>query len=234
MRKIHLDTTQIKTSTDYDFGGLKFSIADYQNKKYILMRKFINCRGYIGQSILMLKTESSYMKNYMASCALPDNYRYKSGYTYFVVKFKDKNNEKKNFLAHLDWLHKWEKQANVKLSEIVATQDPNIFVVIGSKYWKDSAWKFMLWSFLIKSMCYSNPDDSEPWYWRALNNKKNIDIFLSHIKMPYSEEIFDKKIYGPKYETNSHGSNGFYAIATGQNEPMRTLLGINRGTNEGY
>jgi predicted NBD/HSP70 family sugar kinase len=162
---------------------------------------------------------------------LPDNWNYKTGAMYLPIMFPSASNRKQNLFKNLAWLNKWEEQAGVALSVILETQDPNVVVVKGSKYWKDSCWKMTLWTYLVKCACYVIPRRCDNSFWTEgldtiSNGKPNIDHFLANVKQHYSKEIFDKRIYGPYLRENTHALHGFLSICTGWNPPMAKALGI--------
>jgi hypothetical protein len=234
--KINIKNLAIYPSATWDVIG--FSIIEYSPiKGYNLLKLFQSCRGYIGQNLYDIKNKKTTTpRGYHFT---NNKFSYKTGLTYVAIRFNPSNTTEKNtFLSEksLKWLNKFEEQAGVKLSTIATTQDPNVFIIIGSTYWKNSCWKLMLYTFLIKCMYYKNHKQCNPEYWQQLDkrhptitNTNNLDIFLSKVATSWKDEIFSKEIYGKDLISMTHYHNGFNAICYGNNPPMAKLLGIPEG-----
>jgi hypothetical protein len=148
----------------------------------------------------------------------------------------------------LEWLHEREKKAGVRKSIVVETQKKDVFMIVGSKYWKDSCWKIMLYTYFVRCISvFEDPNKptqstNEDTYRDSLNkkSKKGIskeDVFLSQVKNPV--EIFDKTVFTVKEDPNYWGNGekiktfvgwhdyeGFHSICTGKNAPMAKHLGF--------
>jgi hypothetical protein len=214
------------------FGGLYFSIVEYKNAKYNLVKLLQSCRGYIGQGLYDLKTKVKSLPNYYEGYTLPLNYEYKKGFTYIAIDTGGNKPYSEQLLKSLDYIHKFEKRAGVKLSEICLTNKPNVYMIVGSKYWKDSCWKIMLYTFLLKTACFKNPKECNPEYWNNLRkvnpktNETNLEVLLRQVKTPPENEIFHTSVYGVGLKNNTHENNGFNSICRGLNPPMAKALGV--------
>jgi hypothetical protein len=214
------------------FKGLYFSVIEYKNAKYNLVKLLQSCRGYIGQGLYDIKAKVNSLPDWYIGYALPKDYEYKKGFTYIAIDTGGDTLWSEQLLKSLDYIHEFEKQANVKLSEICLTNKPNVFMIVGSKYWKDSCWKIMLYTFLLKTACFENPKKCNPNYWENLlkvnpkTKETNLNVLLKQIKTPSEDEIFDKTVYGYKLVANTHENNGFNSICSGLNPPMAKALGV--------
>ena len=196
----------IKNLNKYPWGtwdSTGFSIIEYSPiKGYNLLKTFQSCRGYIGQNLYDMKNKKTTTpRGYHFT---NNKYSYKTGLTYVAIRFHPQESFKTTFLLEksLQWINKLEEQAGVKLSVIATTQNSNIFIIIGSSYWKNSCWKLMLYTFLIKCMYYKKVKECNPEYWQQLDKKNpttgisNLDQLLSKVATSWKEEIFSKEIYG--------------------------------------
>jgi len=222
----------------YPSDEINFSHLQYKNKEHILIREWGNCRTYLSQAIMGKKLG---LKLVQDSYILPKDWSYKTGPTFLSIKFPNPQNMncRANLKKNLGWLNAWEEQAKVSKSVILDTQDPMIVVVQGDKVWKNSTWKHSLWTYLVKCACYSTPRRCDYSFWtealdKLSNGQKNIDILLSKVKLHYSKEIFDKRIYGESLTSNTHEMHGFFSICTGWNPPMAKLLGIEHEPQQYY
>ena len=212
----------------YESDEILFSHLQYKDKKYFLVINWGGCRTYLSQALMGKKLN---LKLVVSDKQLPLNWSYKTGPMYLPMKFHSTSKHKQNLFNHLAWLNKWEEQAGVVKSRVYETQDPNVVVVEGSKYWKDSCWKMTLWTYLVKCACYTSPKKHDYKYWTNgldlhSNGIPNIDHLLANVKQHYSKEIFDKRVYGPHLKENTHTLHGFFSICTGWNPPMAKALGI--------
>lgn len=219
-----LKTVKITSKVDSFFPSTFFSMASKDvNGDFTVLQSLTSCRGWMGDALLKLKFPNI---KYTPNFKLPKYYNYHSGNTYVAIGMKNKN-DLETFLINLPILHEKEKKARLKRTEIFKTGTENLYIIQGSKYWKDSCWKIMLYTFYLKTLVYKNPKLCDTIYWESLGDGKE-DKLLSHIKI--QREIFDTKtVYnqnGPFGRGGAHEKEGFVSICKGLNPPMAKLLGV--------
>lgn len=205
------------------------TILDYCKKDKVFkpVKGFGTCRGYIGEGLLYNKNPRKEHDNPWNT----KNYNYKTGDVYVALTLNESNLNK--LKSNIKWLNNRESKSGLKKSTIVKTNVDNVYVVKGSKFWKDSAWKIMLYTFYIKCCCiYNNPEEakdySENMYWDVLKKNDNEKKLLSKLKI--KREIFDEKVFSKQNpwdnRAGAHDKEGFVSICQGKNPPMAKLLGL--------
>lgn len=222
-------------------GNNNADIGLIQRKKdgtFKIVSHIQRCRGYMGQYLLSIKQHENKVANWERFPEKMNDFTYKRGCTYIGVRVHKK--EKNKFLKNIEWLHGREEKAGVKKSEVMETNIPNLYIVKGAKYWKDSCWKIMLYTFYIRCCAdYTNPKKPLPstnefYYWPNLIKNENEGKLLANVKMHWKKEIFDNKLFYVQkspwydgYETiGKHNLEGFNSICSNKNPPMAKLLGI--------
>lgn len=200
--------------------GITF--VEKQGRKYNIGYTPQSCRGYLGENIFCIKFKTNNLYRSFGF-NIPDVNLQKND-TYLLVTLNTGQYEhlQRNIIS---LLHKKEEQAKVKKSVIIPTHIKNVYIIKGSKYWKDSAWKIMLYSFYIKCCCFNNPVNVDPSYWLVLTPHE--DKFLAAVKMAPEKEIASPRVYDKQINRNIHNLEGFISIARGLNPPMSKLLGLN-------
>lgn len=207
MKKINLVNIKVDSLSEI-FQSMDVKIA-YVNRKYEEVSVPAKCRDFLGDCIYSRKTKQSvgiYGFHYNYQDKPYDDCR-------FSLKFPD-DASRANFVKNLSYLHEKEKQAGVRLSEIMETQHDNTVVIEGSNWWISTIWKVSLYTFYLKVMCYpslANLKSPENSYITYLTPEKEAKM-LSKVKT--------RKEFLPDSTGSAHNYMGFVSTIKNDYPPV--------------
>lgn len=218
-----MKTTNVIVVDEDDFylgGGISFAMTSKVRGEntYRVLSTMSSCRSYMVDVLFNIKNPK-----YPSPPSYKYKYNPKIGGTHIAVNFTDEDYAEK-FEKNIDWIHQWERIANVPLSKVKKVNNDllgnNSYIVSGSGFWKRDCWKLSLYTYLIKTA-----------YCRTLNLNFNLDKNKFEkilTKVRTKSEIFDESVYGKGIIFGRHSREGFVSILTGCNIPMAKYLELDK------